>query len=227
MAIEAVVFDLDGVIVDSEQIWDAAKRRYSDAHGGTWLEESTRAMQGMSSIEWSRYMADALGVGGDPAEIDAGVVADMLASYRRSIPFLPGAVDAVRRIAQVWPLGLASSANRPVIDLVLASPELVGRFELSISTEEVTAGKPSPDVYLEVCRRLGVEPTNAAAIEDSTSGLRSAHSAGLHVIAIPNTHYPPDPEVLRIQSSVALDSIGELSAEVVRGARHISAPKFV
>ena len=198
-----VVFDLDGVLVDSEQVWDQARRDVVDAHGGTWHERATREMLGMSSPEWSAYVVEELGAQLTPEEVNAAVVEAMLAGYRERLPLLPGARDAVERIAARFPLGLASSSNRPVIDLVLERMGVTDRFVATVSSEEVARGKPAPDVYEEVVRRLGV--AEAAAIEDSEAGIRSAHAAGLRVIAVPNPHFPPGDEALALADAVLPD----------------------
>jgi HAD superfamily hydrolase (TIGR01509 family) len=215
--IDAVVFDLDGVIVDSEQVWDEERVDFVRQSGRPFPERATRDMMGMSSPEWSRYLAEQLGVPGTPKEINDAVVSRMLARYAQGPPFIDGAVDAVRRIAGRWPVGIASSSNRELIDVVLAAAGLDSVVRVSVSSEEVERGKPAPDVYLEALRRLGAEPTRAAAVEDSHNGIRSAKSAGMRVIAIPNPHFPPDAESL-VLADVVLDSIRDLTAEVVAAA---------
>jgi HAD superfamily hydrolase (TIGR01509 family) len=174
-------------------------------------------MMGMSSIEWSRYMHDELGVDLSPQEISALVVARLEELYRREVPLLPGAREAVTRLAGEWPLGLASSANRPIIDLVLERAELAPFFAATVSSEEVARGKPAPDVYLEAARRLGVPPQRCAAVEDSTNGLRSAAGAGTAVIAVPNREFPPSEEALSL-ASVVIASLSELDAQRVLAA---------
>lgn len=210
---EAVLFDQDGVLVDSEGAWDEARRAVVAENGGHWSDEATRAMMGMSAPEWSRYVRDELGVGLEPQEISDRVVARLLAGYSRSLPLLPGAVEAVRRVAARWPVGLASSANRSVIDAVLARSGLDGVFGATVSGEEVARGKPAPDIYVEAARRLGVDPARSAAVEDSTNGLRSAAAAGMLVVALPNREFPPAPEALGL-AAVVLDSLNELSPEL-------------
>jgi HAD superfamily hydrolase (TIGR01509 family) len=212
--IDAVVFDLDGVIVDSEQVWDEVRVAYVRESGRPFPERATRDMMGMSSPEWSRYLSEKLGVPGTPEEINAAVVSRMLDRYAHGPPFIDGAVDAVRRIAERWPVAVASSSNRELIDVVLAEAGLDSLGRVSVSSEEVARGKPAPDVYLEALRRLGVEPSRAVAVEDSHNGIRSAKSAGMRVIAIPNPHFPPDEEALAL-ADVVLDSIRELTVEVV------------
>ncbi len=212
--VAAVVFDLDGVLVDSEVIWDEARREVVGRGGGRWRPEAQRAMMGMSSVEWPRYMRDQLGVEMEPSDISA-VVADRVAAlYRQRLPLLPGARAAVQALAARWPLGLASSSNRPIIDLVLSVAGLAASFAVTVSSEEVARGKPAPDVYLEAARRLGVDPGACVAIEDSTNGLRSAHAAGMAVVALPNRDYPPDPDALALAATV-LPALDRLHPDVV------------
>jgi HAD superfamily hydrolase (TIGR01509 family) len=214
MAIDAVIFDLDGVLVDSEPLWEDVRRRFALAHGGRWDAEAPHVMMGMSSGEWAHFMRSQLGVGLPEPDIVAGVVDGMAARYREGVPLLPGAVDAVRRLAARWPLGLASSANRPLIDLVLGAARLDAFFATTLSSEEVPRGKPAPDVYLEVGRRLRVSPSQCAAIEDSTNGLLAAEAAGMRVIAVPRPGNPPDRQALAGAEAVIPD-LRSLSVEVV------------
>lgn len=209
MSVAAVVFDLDGVLVDSEQLWDRARRELVEERRGVWREDATRAMMGMSSREWSRYMHDELQVDLEPAEISASVVAKLEELYREQLPLLPGARAAVLALAEHWPLGLASSANREVIDLALELAELEDSFAATVSSEEVPRGKPAPDVYLEAARRLAVVPADCAAVEDSTNGLRAAAAAGMRVIALPNRAFPPAEDALRVADAV-IGSLDEL-----------------
>jgi len=212
--IEAVVFDLDGVLLDSEQVWDEVREALAHERGGRWSERAQADMMGMSSPEWSRYMHETVGLPESPEEINDEVVQRMLERYRQRLPLLPGAVEAVRRLAARWPLGLASSSNRPLIDAFLEAAGLVDAFAATVSSEEVGAGKPAPDVFLEAARRLGVESATCAAIEDSANGIRAARAAGMRVVAVPNAHYPPPAEALEL-ADVVLDSVGELTPEAV------------
>ncbi len=212
--IEAVVFDLDGVLIDSEQVWDDVREQLARERGGRWHERAQADMMGMSSPEWSRYMHETIGVPDSPEEINAEVVRRMLERYADGPPWLPGALDAVRRIAARWPLGLASSSNRELIDAVLAAGGIADLFAATVSSEEVPHGKPAPDVYLEAARRLGVEPTHCAAVEDSLNGIRSAHASGMRVVAIPNPHFPPGPEILA-EADVVLDSVSSLTPDII------------
>ena len=214
--IEAVVFDLDGVLIQTEEIWDKVREGLARARGGRYGEEEQRAMMGMSSPEWSRYMHEHVGLSESPDEIAAEVVDLMAARYREQLPLVPGAVEAVERLAVRWPLGLASSSNRPLIDLALKLSGLDRLIRASVSSEEVARGKPAPDVYLETCRRLGVEPTRAAAVEDSHAGIGSAKAAGMRVLAIPNPASPPGDEALA-GADLVLPSIDALTPESVEG----------
>lgn len=215
MPARAVVLDLDGVVVDTEEVWDRERRAYVSEHGGTWTEAATRAMQGMSSAEWSRYLVEELGAGGDPAEVSRAVALMVVAEVERELPLLPGAVRAVNALATELTLGLASSANREVIDAVLDGAGITERFAATVSSEEVERGKPAPDVYLEAARRIGVDPTACVAVEDSSNGLRAAHAAGMIVIATPNHAFPPAPDALAL-AAVVVDGIKDVTPELVR-----------
>jgi HAD superfamily hydrolase (TIGR01509 family) len=221
--IEAVVFDLDGVIVDSEELWDEVRESLARERGGSWSEQAQADMMGMSSTEWSRYMHDVIGLPEEPEEISREVVERMLERYAERLPLIDGAVAAVEELASSWPLAVASSSNRRLIDRVLEVSGLAPCFQVTVSSEEVARGKPAPDVYLEAARRLGVEPTRCVAIEDSASGIRSAHTAGMHVVAIPNRAFPPAADVLS-QAGIVLDSIEALGPETVREVERPSTP---
>ena len=212
--IDGVVFDLDGLLLDSEQVWDAAREELAEERGGRWHPGAQRDMMGMSSPEWSRYMHDVIGVPDPPDEINAEVVRRVEEHYRKHLPVIPGAQAAVERLAERWPLALASSSNRELIDLALDLMGIADRFQATVSSEEVGRGKPAPDVYVEAARRLGVDPTHAAAIEDSHNGIRAAKAAGMRVVAIPNRHFPPDDDALAL-ADLVLNELAELTPETV------------
>ncbi len=211
-----MVFDLDGVLVDSESTWDQARRRFVAEHGGTWRPDATRAMMGMSSPEWAQYLRDELGVDVPPPAISDGVVALLLDAYTQRVPLVPGAADTVPALASRWPLGLASSSNRPVIEAFLDASGLRRYFAAVVSSEEVAHGKPAPDVYFAVVGLLGVDPAEVVAVEDSANGIRSAHAAGTVVVAIPNREFPPDAATLALAARV-LSSVTDITPEVVEG----------
>jgi HAD superfamily hydrolase (TIGR01509 family) len=212
--IEAVVFDLDGLLLDTEQVWDEVREALTRERGGRWHDRAQADMMGMSSNEWSRYMHDELGLADPPEELNRLVVERMQERYRERLPLVDGAVEAVRRIGARWPLGLASSSNRELIDLALAEMGVADLFRATLSSEEVERGKPAPDVYLEAARGLGVEPEQAVAIEDSANGIRSAKAAGMRVIVIPNPHFPPSADVLA-EADLVLDALAELTTGAV------------
>jgi HAD superfamily hydrolase (TIGR01509 family) len=212
----ALVFDLDGVLLDSEQVWNEAKEQLVRESGGRWRDDAPRRMMGMSSPEWARYLRDELGV---PLEIDAisaDVVRRLERIYRTDLPLIDGAVEAVERLATSVPLGLASSSNREIIDLFLGLSGLGPRFAAVISSEEVERGKPAPDVYLEVLRRIGADRAGSVAVEDSDNGIRAAKAAGMRVLALPNPHYPPARDALADADDL-LDSLDELTLERALG----------
>ena len=215
--IAAVLFDLDGVLIDSEGAWNQARHAVAMEHEGRWPSEAPRAMMGMSSTEWSGYMHDELGVQLSPEEISASVVSRLSKQYGDHLPLIPGAREAVIRLAREWRLALASSANRSIIELVLERSQLSHCFGAWVSSEEVPKGKPAPDVYLEAARRIGTPARDCAAVEDSSNGLRSAAAAGSLVIAIPNREFPPDSGALAA-AAVVLESIDQLTPERIREA---------
>jgi HAD superfamily hydrolase (TIGR01509 family) len=215
-AVDAVVFDLDGVLVDSEHVWDEVREALARERGGRWHERAQADMMGMSSTEWSRYMHDVIGLAESPEEIDAEVVRRMQERYAAELPLIEGAVDAVRRVAGSFRLAVASSSNRPLIDLVLERAGLASFFEATVSSEEVERGKPAPDVFLEAARRLGTAPERCAAVEDSANGIRAARAAGMRVVAIPNRRYPPPPDALAL-ADVVLESLDELTPATLAG----------
>jgi HAD superfamily hydrolase (TIGR01509 family) len=215
--VEAVVFDLDGVILDTEELWDEVREGLAHERGGRWSGRAQADMMGMSSPEWSAYMHEVVGLAEPPEEINREVVARMLDRYAERLPLIDGAVDAVERLAARWPLGLASSSNRELIDRALEVSGLARHFRATVSSEEVARGKPAPDVYLEAAGRLGVDAAKCAAIEDSANGIRSAHAAGMRPIAIPNAAFPPPDDVLALAAAV-LPSILDLTPETVAGS---------
>jgi HAD superfamily hydrolase (TIGR01509 family) len=216
--IQAVVFDLDGVIIDSEGLWEEVRRAYVAGHGKRFLPDSQQRMMGMSTGEWSRHLSEDIGVGLPPQQVAEEVLGEMAARYRTSLPLIPGAVEAVRRLGSRFPLALASSSARILIDQVLATAGLTDAFRVTVSTEEVARGKPAPDVYLAVAERLGLPPEVCAAVEDSSNGLRSAAAAGMVVIAVPHGVYPPAPDALAA-AALVVDSVDDLTVDTIEKLR--------
>lgn len=204
-----VIFDMDGVLVDSEQLWDQIRRDVVAEHGGTWGEDSTEAMMGMSTPEWARYMVETLGVPLNQQQLADTVIDRMAEHYVDEPPLLPDAATALREVAGQYPTAIASSAPPRIIRAFLESTELVGTVRCTVSSEEVGAGKPAPDVYLEAARGLGVPAADCAAVEDSSNGLRAAAAAGTTVFAVPNPHFPPAEDAMAPVRAV-LGGVGEL-----------------
>lgn len=214
--IEAVIFDMDGVLIESEELWNTTREDLARERGGDWHAEAQRTMMGMSSMEWSRYMHDDLGVPDDPEWISDEVVRRLANRYRAELPVIDGAVEAVRGLADRWPLAVASSSNRPLINLVLELTGLEACFRATVSSEEVSRGKPEPDVYLAAAAGLGVKPEACAAVEDSSNGILAAANAGMRVVALPNTAFAPGQEALS-RADIVLTSIKDLSVETLEG----------
>ncbi len=214
---DAIIFDLDGVLLDSEQHRNEAKVARVREAGGTWRDEAPEVMMGMSSPEWSAYLRDGLRVPRELEAINREVVRRMEDGYRDELPLLPGAGDAVRALAASWPLGLASSSNRELIDLFLELADVGREFLVTVSSEEVDRGKPAPDVYLRAAEKLGVDPARAIAIEDSSNGIRAGAAAGMPVIAVPNPHYPPAADALAL-AAATVDGVADITPELVESA---------
>lgn len=215
MKLVAVIFDLDGVIVESEQVWDRVRRHFVEKHGGTWREDSSRHMMGLSTRAWARYLTADLGVRLPQEEVAAQVIEEMKRDYGHSLPLVRGAVPVVRELATNWRLAVASGSPMALIEAVLDGGSIRGEFQVLVSTDEVVAGKPAPDVFIETARRLKVRVERCVVVEDSSNGIKSAATAGARVIAIPNSAYPPDHETLSLAALVLAD-ISSLTAEVVR-----------
>ena len=221
--IEAVIFDLDGVLIESEEVWDEVREKLTNDLGGQWHAKASRDMMGMSSPEWSTYMHDRLGIDQSPEDINEEAVRRMELAYEHELPLIPGAHDAVSRMAERWPLGLASSSNRPLIEKVLEVSSLSHFFGATVSSEEVPRGKPHPDVFLEVANMMKVDPANCAAIEDSHTGTQSAHAAGMGVVLMPNPSFPPGEDAVALADAVILN-LSELTVELIsrlKGAQQV------
>jgi HAD superfamily hydrolase (TIGR01509 family) len=218
VSVAAVVFDLDGVIIDTEEVWEEVRRGYAAEYGRQFLPDTQTRMMGMSTGEWSTHLSVDVGVPRTPEQVASDVLGRMAERYREALPLIPGSVEAVRRMGERFTLALASSSARILIDQVLVTAGLADEFRVTLSTEEVPRGKPAPDVYLEVVSRLGLAPSVCAAVEDSSNGLRSAAAAGLAVIAVPHGIYPPAPDALE-KATLVIDGLDGLTVEAVEKLR--------
>lgn len=216
--IDAVVFDLDGVLIDTEEVWEQVRRGYAAEAGREFLPDTQQRMMGMSTAEWSTHLSVDVGIGRTPEIVAADVLQRMAQRYRESLPLIPGGVAAVRRLAPRYPLALASSSARILIDQVLETAGLTDAFRVTLSTEQVAAGKPAPDVYLSAVQQLGLAPQRCAAVEDSSNGLRAAAAAGLAVVAVPHPTYPPAPDALAL-ADLVIAKLDELTVQAVEALR--------
>jgi HAD superfamily hydrolase (TIGR01509 family) len=208
--VRAVIFDLDGVIVDSEIWWDEARQAFAAERGRTWSEDDRRAVMGANSRQWSVTMRERLAIDDDPPSIERAIVDAVVGRYHREgAPAIDGAAEAVRRIAAALPIGLASSAHREVIDAALTATGLEAVFRVVVSSDEVSQGKPEPDVYLEAARRLGCPPSACLVVEDSYNGVRAAKAAGMTCVLVPNRTIPPAPGTAELADFV-IERLAEL-----------------
>lgn len=210
----SVIFDLDGTLVETEQIWRDVRRAFVTAHGGHWTGSAAAAMIGMRTSEWADYIHRGLGVAMPPGEIATAVVEGVVARLQ-SVPILPGAPGALERLAGAYPLGLATSASSPVATAVLEKTGWTRFFKVVVSADDVKRGKPAPDVYLRALDLMGADPSRTAAIEDSGNGIRAAHAARVAVIAIPNREFPPDAGALGLATRV-IPNLEVLDVPLVR-----------
>lgn len=209
----AVVFDLDGVLVLSEHLWEEGWRSVSAAHGYAWTDADTRACQGKSVPEWAEFLGVRCGISAD--EAGPPVIGYVVSAYERGdVPLLPGALDMVRAAAARVPIALATSAPREIIDRVMGTTELGEHFTATVSSAEVAAGKPNPDVYLEAVRRLGADSARSLAVEDSSNGIRAAAAAGLTVLGMEHAQYPVAPDAAALTFGV-FDSLEAVAVNLV------------
>ena len=216
MAIDTIIFDLDGVLIETEQEWNEVRREFAARHGAHWDEDDQPAVMGANSMQWAEYMRDKVGVDLAPKDIYDGVVEGLRARYSEHLPLVEGARAAVTSLAARYRLGVASSSPAELIEHALELAGIRSCFSALVSSDEVKLGKPAPDVYLEACRRLGCDPARTAAVEDSTNGLRAAAAAGLAIVAIPNPAFPPSPEALAL-ADVVIGSVGDLTRDIICG----------
>ena len=217
-SVAAVIFDLDGTLIESEVVWDQVRRRLAAQAGRAWPPGPTQAMMGMSTQEWATHLVEVVGVGRTWQEAARMTIDAMVDAYRQGLPVLPGAVESVRRMAAEAPVGIASSSPRRLIDLAVQELGIADLLRATVSTEEVDRGKPWPDGYLRAAELIGVPAERCVAVEDSGAGIRSAIAAGMAVVAVPPAFHPPQPQILdRCDRIIA--SLDDLTWDLVRGLR--------
>ena len=214
MAIEAIIFDMDGLLVDSEPTWDKARVRMARRAGKEWTQQDHINVMGVSTDEWGRYMIERLELTATLEEVQAEIIHEMMEMYRQEIPFKPSAVEAVRWAAAKYPTALASGSHPRLIEFVVQSPELQGCFDVVLAADQVGVGKPDPTIYLETARRLGIAPEKCLCIENSLMGVLAGRRAQMYVINIPDPKFPL-PEEQRSAADLILDSLSELSDNVI------------
>ena len=215
--IQAVIFDLDGLLVDSEPCWDSVRKAWAVERGVLdWGPEDHRACMGVNTEVWAQHMTRRLSLELPLEAVIERVVADMRATYRRAIPYKPGAVAAVALAAAHFPVGLASGSEKSLIEIVVADPALRGKFAAVVCADDMPAGKPAPDVYLAAARQLGVDPAACVCLEDSGAGIQSGKAAGMRVIAVPDPRFPLKPALLAL-ADLQLASLEELDLAALRG----------
>jgi HAD superfamily hydrolase (TIGR01509 family) len=208
----AVIFDLDGVLVDSEIWWDEVRAAFAGRHDRAWTEDDRAAVMGANSRQWSEIMADRLRLTKAPSAVEREIVDSMMARYASELPpVIEGAADVVRRIGRSFPIAVASSAHREVIDAALDALGLTAELDAIVSSDEVAHGKPEPDVYLATAGRLGVARDACLVVEDSLNGVRAGRAAGMTVVLVPNPSVPPAPGA-REAASVVLDRLEGVEA---------------
>jgi HAD superfamily hydrolase (TIGR01509 family) len=212
--IEAIVFDQDGLLVDSEPHWNEARRQMAAERGIEWTRDDQKACMGVSTLTWAKYMIRRMNLDQTPDQVIARIVGTMETLYARQVPYLPGAVQAVDCAARFGPTGLASGSHRRLIDMVTADAPLRGKFKVVVCADDVPAGKPAPDVYLRAARELGVRAASCICLEDSANGILAGKSAGMKVIAVPDHRMPPLQEILR-QADLVLPSLVEFNRDVI------------
>ena len=210
--IQAVIFDMDGLLVDSEPVWDMARKAMADLAGKPWSTLDHDAVMGVSTEEWADYMIDRLELQLSRQAVIDEVVGRMSDMYHQGVPYFPGAVELVETAAANFRTGLASGSHPALIDIVTSEGPLAGVFEVIVAADEVGAGKPAPDVYLEAARRLGVDPAACVCLEDSGNGILSGVAAGMKVIAVPDPRFAPAPEKLA-RADLVVESLEDVTLE--------------
>lgn len=210
--IEAIIFDMDGLLIDSEPCWDEARRIMANEVGVDWNKDDHKAVMGVSTHEWVSYMKKRLSLEIEDKELEERIISNMRQIYSERIPFLPGALETVTLASSNYPTGLASGSPQGLIDTVTSDPGLQGKFQVILSGDNFEKGKPAPDIYLAAAKHLQVEPEKCVCLEDSGNGILAGKNAGMKVIAVPDPRFMPSQEKLG-QADLILSSLQDFSLE--------------
>jgi HAD superfamily hydrolase (TIGR01509 family) len=219
MPIDAVVFDMDGILVDSEVYWRECREAFARDRGLIWTAEDQHHAMGRNTLEWAQVMRERLKLDLSPEAIAEEMIQRVQARYEARLPLLPGALEAVHAVAGRYRMALASGSPPPIIRFVIDRAELQDVFEAVIYGEEMSHGKPAPDIYLETLRQLDLPPSQAVGIEDSANGVRALKAAGMIAVAVPSPGFSLPDDVLALADRV-LDSMVQLSVAVIDGLDH-------
>lgn len=205
---------MDGLLIDSEPVWNAARSQMAAEHGVSWTRDDHFNVMGVSTVEWIQYMVDRIGLTMPPDQVEETVIGHMVAMYEDGIPFRPHAVEKVQWMASLYPSCIASGSPRQLIDIVAQDRRIAPYLEFTLAADEVGRGKPHPDIYLETARRLGIEPQHCLCIEDSPFGILSGARAGMKVIGIPDPEMPLSAEQSQ-HAHLILRSLAHLTPEAL------------
>ncbi len=209
-----VVFDLDGLLVDSEPYWNKSRGSIARENGKEWTDKDHRLVNGVNSNEWAQYMIERLELKMTREQVIQEVVDRIASYYIEDTPFLPGAIEAVQMCAKHWQVAIGSGSHLKLIDIVVNNPRIKGCFDLIVSADTVAKGKPSPEIYLEVMKQAGVDATDSICFEDSAFGIQAAYLAGMYVIAVPKKDFPVPDEYLAM-ADLVIGSLEEVSYELL------------
>ena len=213
--IEAIVWDMDGLLIDSEPVWNMARKQMAAAHGmHDWNQQDHFNVMGTSTDEWVSYMIKRIGLPMTPTEVETAMIDHMAAIYQNEIPFLPDAVEKIAWAASRYPSCIASGSPRKLLDLVAADPRVAPYMQFTLAADEVGIGKPNPAVYIEAAKRLGIAPENCLCLEDSPNGVLAGSRAGMKVINIPDPEMPLTAEQAN-HAHLVLDNLAQFTADTI------------
>ena len=212
--IEAVIFDMDGVLVDSEVYWAKSREEFAQDMGKVWTDDDQRLAMGQSTIGWAKVMKERLQPEMTVDEIIIDMKKRVIAHYEERMPTRPGALEAVKLASKHYRVGLASGSPTEIIKSVLSLTGLDQIFEIMIYGDDIPNGKPAPDIYIEAMKQLGVNPAVTIGIEDSANGIRALKAAGMYAIAAPSPGFPLPVEIVEMSDAI-IHSMEDFSTQLV------------